>query len=128
MYFFFFLCLIIVSKSNFKQDDWIVEDFETRHKCSCFFIRNHKQYILSQLFCHHQFNFTINAYKEKTSKRAFRKRVFIFWRHCYRHYCLYITQFHDVIGFINILYENRISVFLFTHNLDCLFFMSRLIG
>ena len=55
------------------------------------------------------------------SKIAFRKRrvyyegiVIVF---CYRHYyCLYITQFHYVIGFINILYENRISDSLFTHN------------
>ena len=31
------------------------------------------------------------------------------------HFCLYIKQFHDVIGFINIIYENRISDFLFTH-------------
>ena len=34
------------------------------------------------------------------------------------YYCLYITQFQDVIGFINIHYENRISDFLFTHNMN----------
>ena len=108
--------------------------FRNASQISCFYIRNHKQHILS----HYQFNFTINAYKENTVcalqkniwesmfvifvKLLFESVVYSYYEgivivFCYCHYCcLYITQFHDVIGFINILYENRISDFLFTHS------------